>query len=125
MQNLILIRGLPGSGKSTLAASFQPAYMWLETDMYFVDSLGIYQFDPDKLTDAHEWCQFRTRHALQRGNNVVVSNTFSQHWEMTAYHNLARCFNASVHVITCTGNYGSVHNVPIEAVERMRNRWET
>lgn len=124
MQQLILVRGLPGSGKSTLAASFQPAYSWFETDMFFIDALGKYTFNPDELSQAHEWCHFRTLNALNNGKNVVVSNTFSRHWEMEPYRKIARELGIAVHVITCTRNYGNKHNVPADAIERMRNRWE-
>ena len=46
MKKLIIIRGLPGSGKSTFAKSLNCTHF--ETDMYFTDSEGNYNFMPQK-----------------------------------------------------------------------------
>jgi hypothetical protein len=58
------------------------------------------------------------------GVNVIVHNTFTQLREMKPYMDLADEFGYSVSEIVCRGNFGSVHGVPEEAIERMRNRWE-
>lgn len=123
MSRLILIRGLPGSGKSTEARRFErEGYIHLETDMWFLDTAGQYQFDASRLKDAHQWCQYTTRILLNAGKNVVVSNTFVKKWEMAAY--LAMVPASSLRIVAMTGSYGSVHNVPAEVIERMRLSWE-
>jgi predicted kinase len=43
MKKLFLLRGLPGSGKSTLAEQLGGSHF--ETDKYFVDEHGNYNFD--------------------------------------------------------------------------------
>jgi predicted kinase len=123
---LILVRGLPGSGKSTFAYGFSYTgnFFHYEADMFFYDDDGDYVFNPKKIKDAHEWCQRKTNEALADGRNVVVSNTFSQLWELQPYLDMADKYGVRVQVITCEGDYGNIHNVPVETVERMRKRWE-
>jgi predicted kinase len=132
---LWLIRGLAGSGKSTLAhmlelipneAGYHPAVY--EADDYFMQpgpDGGGYVFDKDKLASAHLQCLNNAHEAMSFGlRDVIVSNTFSQNWEMEPYRKFAKQFDYSVFVIECQNNFGSIHNVPEEVVERMRQRWE-
>lgn len=123
MAKLILVRGLPGSGKSTFARELSGAgYKHLEADQYFVDDItGEYVFFPASVKYAHKWCQYATRELLRDGFNVVVSNTFTQLWEMEPYFKLGA---ERVTIVECTGHYGNVHGVPGEAVVKMRARWE-
>ena len=58
MKTLTLIRGVSGSGKSTFAKTLNGIH--LETDMYFIDPVtGEYNWDGEKIKQAHEWCQDR------------------------------------------------------------------
>lgn len=120
---LVLIRGLPGSGKSTLAKAMT-SHNHIEADMYFVRPDEGYVFDPSKLRAAHGWCQSEARKLLETGRNVVVSNTFTQKWEMQPYIDMAASLNIPIRIIEATGNFKNVHGVPDEAIERMRARWE-
>ena len=123
MAELFLIRGLPGSGKSTLAKRMVEAIRahHFEADMFFVRSDGQYNFRPQAIKAAHEWCQSQTRAALALGADVIVSNTFTQNWEIRPYLEMGA---DKVTVITCEGDYGNVHGVPDSAIDRMRDRWE-
>lgn len=120
-QTLILIRGIPGSGKSTLAKEFKD-YVHFEADMWF--ELTKQKFGPSLLKFAHVWCQREAQWALARGHNVVVSNTFTQHWEMKPYLDMAKDFGVRSIVIVCTGKFKSIHNVPEETLRKMKERWE-
>ena len=124
--NLVLVRGLPGSGKSTLAKAMAQAEGWhhIEADMFFVDQKGQYVFDKSKIRYAHEWCQMRCRNLLEHGVHVVVSNTFCEEWEITPYRQNALWYHASLSIITLQGDYGNIHNVPDEALERMKARFD-
>jgi predicted kinase len=132
MKQLILIRGLPGSGKSTMgeliARSYrlsQPAFH-IEADMFFMNADGKYEFVAANLYKAHKWCQETCDTLLQSDYDavVVVTNTFTQIWEMKPYFLFAEIHGAAMQIIECKGRFGSIHNVPAEAVERMINRWE-
>lgn len=124
MKKLILVRGLPGSGKSTYAReqAQHHGYTHVEADMYFENVNGGV-FDPTLLRDAHAWCQHQVRYSLQYGT-VIVSNTFTQRWEMQPYIAMAQALGIDVEIITMTGDYGSIHNVPQATIDKMRQRWE-
>lgn len=122
MPRLVLVRGLPGSGKSTYAKSLSIHHV--EADMYFVNKHGTYQFNPHKLHQAHKWCQGQTEHLLKNGQDVVVSNTFVEHWEMKPYMEMATHFNVDVEVVVCTGNFISIHDVPKNTIKKMKFKWQ-
>ena len=124
-KTLYLIRGLPGSGKSTLANKLSNN-KHIETDMYFAMNMtGTYKFDSDKLKEAHEWCRQQCQAMMEaQETSVVVSNTFTQMWEMEPYQRLADQFEYSVFVIHCENDFGNTHNVPPDTIERMAKRWE-
>lgn len=125
MRNLILLRGLPGSGKSTFAKYLMFNHAWFEADMWF----AVYNnntFDSSRLKIAHQWCKDQTDESLKNGYNVIVSNTFTQEWEMQDYFEIAKKYNAKVTVLVVENWHGnkSVHNVPEETMQKMRNRFE-
>jgi predicted kinase len=123
MKQLILLRGLPGSGKSTLAKVIGGEHY--EADMFF-DYFGKYKFDPSKLKLAHEWCRDQVWMSMERGDAIiVVSNTFTQEWEMESYYELAKQFGYQVHSVVVENRHGGVntHGVPEDKLEVMKNRF--
>lgn len=125
MKELYLLRGLPGSGKSTLAKSISDVHY--EADMYFVNADGEYVFNPALLKDAHNWCQTVTRMAMEYNTpKVVVSNTFTQEWEMEAYYKLAEDYGYVVFSLVVENRHGGIneHGVPVDKLEQMKNRFE-
>jgi len=121
--DLVLIRGLPGSGKSTMA---KKQYSWcihLEADMFFMRD-GVYRYEPEKIKEAHEWCQASALIALRSGNSVVVSNTFTRLWEMKPYIEMVTP-DVQLQIVTATGSYKNIHGVSDDVVQRMRERWES
>jgi hypothetical protein len=56
----------------------------------------------------------------------AVSNTFTQEWEMKPYFDLAKKYGYKVFTVIVENRHGgkNVHNVPDEALEKMRNRFE-
>ena len=125
MQKLILIRGLPGSGKSTLAKKYvELGYDHFEADMYFLDKEGNYKFNPKYISAAHKWCKDSCQDFLIAGRNVVISNTFTQKWEMKPYIDLAVELNVEIEILEAKGNFQNVHGVPDEVIKKMKARWE-
>jgi hypothetical protein len=93
--------------------------------MYF-NIEGEYMFDPSKLKEAHEWCRNKAEGWMKEGWNVVVSNTFTQFWEMQPYFDLAEKYGYRVHTMIMENRHGGVnsHSVPEDKLEQMKNRFE-
>lgn len=123
---LYLIRGISGSGKTTYAKKLQKEYPSLshyEADMYFYKD-GVYNFNPKFLRTAHHWCLKSTEKDIKEGKSVIVSNTFTQLWEMEEYIKLTEKYNTQLIILKTIGNYKNIHGVPEDVLEKMRNRWE-
>ena len=118
---LYICRGLPGSGKSTFAKSLN-CHM-VESDHYFIVN-GEYIFDTRRLQAAHIWCFEQVEKALKTNMDVVVSNTFTQYWELKPYIKLAKKFKIPYRIYELHTQYGNIHNLPEEKMECMKNRWE-
>jgi predicted kinase len=136
MKNLYLVRGLPGSGKSTLANTLAQGqeYLVCEADKYFIDKeTGEYKFDVSKIKDAHESCRATVEMYMHDStiNNqfyetIVVSNTFTQEWEMKAYYELAEKYGYRVTSIIVENRHDgkNIHGVPDDKLEIMKNRFD-
>jgi predicted kinase len=132
MKELILIRGVPGSGKSTLALdmcegdrSAGMSSTVLEADQFMVDDFGNYHFDGSRLAKCHQSCQqFVNLHMTAGTERIYVSNTFIRRWEADVYHTLAKLWGYKVTVYRMTTEYGSVHGVPSEKINAMRDSME-
>jgi len=129
---LILLRGLPGSGKSTLAkiilqlrSTDEPEV--LSADDFFINENGEYDFDSQKIKEAHNYCQFRCSERMrQQKAKIVVANTFTQEWEMDEYFKMAERYNYRVHTVIVENRHGNenVHGVPEVKLQQMKSRFE-
>lgn len=124
MKELFLLRGLPGSGKSTLAKTLGGEH--IEADMFFMKD-GEYNFEPTKIKYAHSWCNDVVETWMDDSvERIIVSNTFTQKWEMDFYYKLAETYGYRVYSLIVENRHGGVneHGVPDEKLEQMRNRFE-
>lgn len=131
---LFLIRGVPGSGKSTFARHIWNDYAICEADKYFYDKeTGEYNFNHSKLKAAHEWCRNEVEDRMKENKQnsqyypeIVVSNTFTQEWEMEPYFKLAKEYGYMVTSIIIENRHGgtNVHEVPEESIRKMKDRFE-
>lgn len=130
--DLILLRGVPGCGKTTLGevilhtpSNLKPEI--LSADDFFYNEKGEYVFDPSKLKEAHNNCQFRCSERMrQEINKIVVANTFTQEWEMTPYFEMAQRYNYRIHTIIVENRHGgeNIHGVTNDKVNQMKERFE-
>jgi ABC-type glutathione transport system ATPase component len=129
MKKLFLVRGISGSGKTTFAKELGGVHF--ETDNYFMVD-GENNFDHSKLKDAHQWCQNEVNNAMilnhtaKINDRIVVSNTFTQEWEMKPYFEMAKEWGYTVFSIIVENRHGGVneHGVPEDKLEIMKNRFE-
>jgi predicted kinase len=130
---LTLVRGLPGSGKSTFAHFIWNSHVICEADQFFVGEDGVYRFDGSKIKDAHKWCRDKVETFMSDNQlngqfypEIVVSNTFTQEWEMQEYYKLAEKYGYTVFSIIVENRHSGVneHGVPADKIEIMKNRFE-
>jgi len=98
-----------------------------EADMYFIDEEGNYNFDGSKIKDAHKWCQsFVETDMVLEYPKIVVSNTFTQEWEMEPYFKLAKEYGYTVFTILVENRHGGVnqHGVPEDKLQMMKERFQ-
>ena len=131
-KNLYIVRGVPGSGKSTFAQSIAKSWQIFDADKYFMKN-GNYEFDFNGLKDAHNFCKRQVHKAMYPSlvnslfyRNIVVSNTFTQEWEMKFYQIIAKKYGYKVYTIIVENRHAgkNEHGVPEEKIEQMKNRFE-
>ena len=131
-KNLYIVRGVPGSGKSTIAKSIAKSWQIFEADKYFMKN-GNYEFDFNGLKDAHNFCKRQVHKAMYPSlvnslfyRNIVVSNTFTQEWEMKFYQIIAKKYGYKVYTIIVENRHGgkNEHGVPEEKVQVMKDRFQ-
>lgn len=146
MKELTLIRGLPGVGKTTVGWGLREAFLQshegascedvlhCEADDYFERPNGAYVFVPTQTEAAHRLCVGRVTEAMRRGVAcIIVSNSFTQRWELRPYRQLAATYDYAVRVITVEMPHASNgelaerskrHGVGRSTIARMRDRFE-
>ena len=122
-KSLFILRGLPGSGKNSLAEALDIKAVCCADD-YFMRG-GKYMWTADGLGAAHSWCQRKCRRFMKKQvDKIVIANTSVSERDLVPYTDLARQFGYTVFSLVIENRHDGVnsHNVPDEAIERMKVR---
>lgn len=120
--------GTSVNGKSTIANLVFKESITISTDDFFIVSdIGEYNWDKNKLQDAHDWCVDKVEQALRWDTEhkyVVVHNTSCTEKEVEKYHNIAKMFNVKFYslVVEKRHNKENVHDIPQKTIEKQYNR---
>ena len=126
---VILFRGVPGSGKTTLATTILNSINCVSADDmwdydYTKDPIG---WTVDGAKKAHIKCKQKLEDLMKENRTPLgVHNTFVKKWEMEDYYKLAEVYNYKIFSIIVENRHGSksVHDVPLEKIEQMKNNFE-
>jgi predicted kinase len=138
---MVIMRGMPGSGKSYLSKLIldrsykEPNYkqhIFSADDFFMIN--GMYQYNVEKLEEAHRFCQ---NHALTKAREgyspIVIDNTNLQHWEMYPYVKIAVDNGYVINILEPNtpwrNNANSLfkkntHNIPEIKLRRMIEKYE-
>ena len=144
---MFIMRGVSGSGKSTTAEELAEEESIFSTDEFFTDDDGEYNFDMDKIEEAHQWNKDRVTDAIKEGvNPIVVDNTTVQAWEAKPYVEMALDAGYEIEIVEPdspwwenfepdldedelinlaeTLSEKNTHGVTEEIILKMFNKWE-
>ena len=136
----IIIRGLSGAGKSTLAQEIAGSALYYsysvaihETDTFFLDENGSYNFDVNKLSDYHQENLRLFKQSIDDGTDIVInSNTNTMHWEYEKYVSYAVASGYNIQIIDLYDNGNEdldlherqCHDFPIDKYDMCRDRYQ-
>lgn len=124
-KNIYILRGVSGSGKSTFANSIKnmnPDAIICCADDFFMEG-GEYNFDPSKLTEAHDWCKSIFKNGVEKGvGTLVVANTNTRSWEWDFYEYWGRENGYNIFHIILENRHGgeNIHGVPENVLEKQK-----
>ena len=122
-KNLIIVRGLAGSGKSTFANLLE-GYICTADDYHMKD--GKYEWKLENNARAHFECQHKCENLMKLSvYKIVIANTLSTEREMKPYYDMAQKYGYKVFSVIVENRHNgvNVHNVPSEAIQKMKERF--
>lgn len=145
---LIIMRGLPGSGKSFLAKGVYDSHVndgksciIHSTDNFHLEldptnnKRMVYVFKPEKLGYFHKQNLLHTIASMEIGVDcVIVDNTNTTWKEVKPYVEAAKNAGYRIDILDPITTWAfdvnecakkNTHGVPKEAIQRMKDRWET
>lgn len=124
---LFIVRGHPGSGKTTFAIKLARRLKKInetrvvESDQFCQPPGCPYIYRRADNKYSHQWCRLEALRQLRQGRNVVVSNTFVT---CESIDDLIEICGNPVRVYRMTENYASIHGVPVEKIQEMKDNME-
>ena len=115
MPNMEILVGISGSGKSTYAKRCKNSLV-CSADDFFIDKNGVYQFDANKLAQAHGACLrkvIRESVEPEGDRNIVIDNTNLSIAEIAPYAAIANAYgyDLTIVVFTCDFTLAASRNV--------------
>jgi ABC-type molybdenum transport system ATPase subunit/photorepair protein PhrA len=125
MKTLYIIRGLPGSGKSTLASvmATQMGIQYHETDQYLYNDAGDYEWSEERLGRAIDLCYDAVYADVKTGKDTISVGVYTRWRAMRDTVELGQTNGYQVKIITCLGDFGSIHGAPVATLARMKDRF--
>lgn len=136
MPKMLVCRGIPSSGKSFIAKQLNESLkgIILSTDSVLYDSTGQYLFSADYMGLSHALNQAKCKEVCRRGLNVIIDNTNTTTKEVQPYYDIAMEYGYDFEMVLPSTSWmwdveecfkRNTHNVPLETIQRMRNRFES
>ena len=128
MKNIIILRGTSSSGKSSFAKLLCQQIGWIEcnADFFFEDKEGNYNFDFNKIGDAHAQCRKSFMEALKESTvtGIVVSNTNVEEKQWKFYEDEAKKVGGRVTFLVIEKRHDGEnnHNVPETSLQSQEDR---
>lgn len=117
MKAIVILRGVSGSGKSTVASLIGGDICC--ADDYWGEE---YNFDPNKLKFAHEYCRYQFDSLLNKSDKIIIANTNTSEWEWEYYVNKGKANGYSIFFLVVENRHDgiSIHNVPTNVIEKQK-----
>ena len=125
-RDIIIVRGLPGSGKSTIAKKFCTRAICTADD-YHTNRNGNYDWKPENVVKAHDWCQRKCKRFMERGIPIiVVANTSTTEREMKPYFDMSKIYGYRISTVVVENRHGgkTTHGIPEETMAKMEGRFD-
>lgn len=142
---LIILRSLPGAGKTTTAKLLSDGNPYDDTQIHSTDRFFMcyniedrdweYKFDGSKLGEYHESNLKNTIDSMCLGySQVIVDNTNIRFVDFKSYVLAAIILGYEIELIEPETEWRynveecykrNTHEVPLETIQKMRDRWET
>lgn len=122
---MIIMSGIPGSGKSLFSELIAPGLnaVVCNTDKFFIDENGVYQFDVNLLGRNHQLNLEKAEKNCQLGINVIVDNTNCDKKNYGKYEKMAEEYGYPVFHLYLKPNpplskERNIHDVPESTIDR-------
>ena len=146
-KTLFITMSPPGGGKNYTAEQLMPLNHIFSTDDFFMKD-GLYQWEANKIAEAHEWNRNRVETAMQKElTPICACNTNITERERRPYKFLAGKYGYDVKILFPSSPWfkkihpklrdktftdqdvmefyvRNSHNVPFDVIKNMMNRWQ-
>lgn len=127
---IVIMSGIPGSGKSTYVQKHYKDSWICSADSYFLDGSGNYNYQPEKIGEAHAECLRRFALVMREPypqdiDYVIVDNTNLSTEEIAPYYELAVAYGHDVEIVTvlCDPHVAAKRNKHSVPSTEIQQKW--